>query len=244
MWSSRAAAYIPGRNVYLPSTLDASARNLLQLAEETDGRAIVNRNTLAAGLAQIARDSSYYYLLGYTSSQPPTDGRFHQIRVRVTPRGLDVRARKGYYRHTTMAALQRREPSLKVVVSAAPHVEIAPERQAVEELLDYHRATLLWKCGGLTGEQPAQRSCPPSTLSLLGLVRHLAEVERSWFRRQAAGQDVDWIYCTEASPDGDFDDVADANAGADFEVYRTEVTLADEAARSRSLTSPDAACNE
>ena len=70
---------------------------LLQLAEETDGRAIVNRNTLAAGLAQIARDSSYYYLLGYTSSQPPGDGRFHPIRVRVKPRGLDVRARKGYW---------------------------------------------------------------------------------------------------------------------------------------------------
>ncbi|HYJ77156.1 MAG TPA: DUF664 domain-containing protein, partial [Actinomycetes bacterium] len=64
----------------------------------------------------------------------------------------------------------------------APEVErpggasIAPERQAVEELLEYHRATLLWKCGGLNGEQLARRACPPSTLSLLGLVRHMAEV--------------------------------------------------------------------
>ena len=82
----------------------------------------------------------------------------------------------------------------------APEVErpgganIAPERQAVEELLEYHRATLLWKCGGLTGEQLARRACPPSTLSLLGLVRHMAEVERNWFRQRVAAEDVPRIY--------------------------------------------------
>jgi VWFA-related protein len=70
---------------------------LRSIAEETDGRAIVNRNDVAPGLAQIVSDSSFYYLLGYNSSQAPTDGKFHQITVRVKRRGVDVRARKGYW---------------------------------------------------------------------------------------------------------------------------------------------------
>jgi VWFA-related protein len=70
---------------------------LRTIAGETDGRAIVNRNDLAPGLAQIVRDSSYYYLLGYNSAQAPQDGKFHQITVRVRRRGADVRARKGYW---------------------------------------------------------------------------------------------------------------------------------------------------
>ncbi|HEX9553910.1 MAG TPA: DUF664 domain-containing protein, partial [Streptosporangiaceae bacterium] len=60
--------------------------------------------------------------------------------------------------------------------------EVAGERKALQGWLDYHRATLLFKCQGLTPEQLVKRSVPPSTLSLLGLVRHMAEVERSWFR--------------------------------------------------------------
>ncbi|MEW6323242.1 MAG: VWA domain-containing protein [Acidobacteriota bacterium] len=67
------------------------------LADETDGRAIVNRNDLARGMQQIARDSSAYYLLGYTSTEAPQDGKFHEIRVRVRRPGLQVRARKGYW---------------------------------------------------------------------------------------------------------------------------------------------------
>ncbi len=67
------------------------------LAEQTDGRAIVNRNNVAPGLAQIVRDQSAYYLLGYTSSEAPTDGKFHEIEVKVSRRGVKVRARTGYY---------------------------------------------------------------------------------------------------------------------------------------------------
>jgi len=52
----------------------------------------------------------------------------------------------------------------------------APEREALEAWLRWHRSTLLVKCAGLTGEQLAERSVPPSSLSLLGLVRHLAHV--------------------------------------------------------------------
>ena len=78
---------------YLNSTMDT----LRMLAENTDGRAIVNRNDLAAGMKQITRDSSAYYLIGYNSTQAPTDGKFHEIKVRVKRPGVQVRARKGYW---------------------------------------------------------------------------------------------------------------------------------------------------
>jgi hypothetical protein len=63
---------------------------------------------------------------------------------------------------------------------------VADERQMLEAWLDFHRQTLLSKCAGLTADQLRQRAAPPSGLSLLGLVRHLAEVERGWFRRDFA----------------------------------------------------------
>src|SRR5690606_41528427 len=59
----------------------------------------------------------------------------------------------------------------------------ADERTMLAGWLDFHRATLEMKCAGLTPEQLVTRSAPPSTLSLLGLVRHMADVERAWFRR-------------------------------------------------------------
>ena len=67
------------------------------LADETDGRAIVNRNNLLPGLSQIVSDQSAYYLLGYTSSAAPTDGEFHEIDVEVLRDDVRVRARRGYY---------------------------------------------------------------------------------------------------------------------------------------------------
>ncbi len=70
---------------------------LYVLADETDGRAIVNRNDLLPGLTQIVADQSAYYLLGYTSSAAPTDGEFHEIEVEVLRDDVRVRARKGYY---------------------------------------------------------------------------------------------------------------------------------------------------
>ena len=73
---------------------------LRELADETDGRAIVNRNSLAEGLEQLLRDSSLYYLLGYSSTSAQADGKFHQIRVRVKRPKVDVRARKGYWAST------------------------------------------------------------------------------------------------------------------------------------------------
>jgi len=77
--------------------LQMTQDTLRALADETDGRVIINRNDLGPGLAQIVRDSSYYYLLGYNSTQSPNDGKFHEIRVRIKRRGVEVRARKGYW---------------------------------------------------------------------------------------------------------------------------------------------------
>ena len=81
-------------------SLGESIDALRVLADNTDGRAIVNRNDLAAGMKQIIRDSSGYYLLGYTSSAAPTDGKFHTIDVHVKRPGVEVRARKGYWAYT------------------------------------------------------------------------------------------------------------------------------------------------
>lgn len=78
---------------YLRTTQDT----LRTLSEESDGRAIVNRNDIAPGLDQIVRDSSAYYLIGYDSAAAPTDGKFHKIEVRVKRPNVQVRARQGYW---------------------------------------------------------------------------------------------------------------------------------------------------
>src|SRR5262245_54445346 len=95
-----------------------------------------------------------------------------------------------------------------------PHV--SDERTSLEAWLTYHRQTLLWKCAGLTGEQLVQRPVASSTLSLLGLVRHMGEVERWWFRRRFGGEPLTDLFCTEEFPDGDFDLTEPANAEPDF----------------------------
>ena len=77
-------------------SLRVTQDTLRSLSEETDGRAIVNRNTLAEGLAQMVRDASFYYLIGYTTLAP-ADGKYHEIKVRVNRRGANVRARRGYW---------------------------------------------------------------------------------------------------------------------------------------------------
>ncbi|MFU8850304.1 DinB family protein [Micromonospora sp. SL1-18] len=112
---------------------------------------------------------------------------------------------------------------------------VGDERTMLEGWLDYHRDTLLLKCAGLTPAQLKTPSVEPSNLTLLGLVRHMAEVERWWFRIRAAGQQLDSLYCPDASPDGDFDDVADADAEADFATYAAEVEAARQAAAGLSL---------
>src|SRR3954447_11930484 len=105
-----------------------------------------------------------------------------------------------------------------------------PERQMLQGWLDWHRQTLLSKCAGLTAEQLKTASTEPSNLTLLGLVRHMTEVERSWFIVRAAGQTpADELYNSDENIDGDFDDVADADAEADYAAFGVEVRAADKA---------------
>ncbi|MHA6617367.1 DinB family protein [Pseudonocardia sp. DLS-67] len=106
----------------------------------------------------------------------------------------------------------------------------AAERTMLAGWLEFHRATLELKCAGLTPAQLATRAAEPSGLSLLGLVRHMADVERSWFRRGLGGEDAPPVFYSDADPDGDFDNVDPATADADFATWRVECARAREIA--------------
>ncbi|WP_030147495.1 MULTISPECIES: DinB family protein [unclassified Streptomyces] len=80
----------------------------------------------------------------------------------------------------------------------------ADERTMLEGWLEFHRQTLAWKCEGLGDEQLRSASAEPSPLSLMGLVRHMADVERNWFRRVLTDEDVAPLYWSDEDPDGDF----------------------------------------
>jgi hypothetical protein len=106
---------------------------------------------------------------------------------------------------------------------------VGDERTTLDGWLDYHRRTLLWKCEGLTDDHLRSRPIPPSDLSLIGLVRHMAEVERGWFA-DYFGLDTSDLYCTEDDPDGDFN-VDDADVAADLATFRAETETYREAAK-------------
>jgi uncharacterized damage-inducible protein DinB len=112
---------------------------------------------------------------------------------------------------------------------------VAGERQMLEAWLDFHRQTLLAKCAGLTEDQLKERAAPSSGLSLLGLVRHMAEVERGWFRRRVNGEGIDFQFSSEDDPDGEFDHVEVADAERDFAVYQAEIAAARLAAAGHDL---------
>ncbi|MBD0293177.1 MAG: DinB family protein [Jiangellaceae bacterium] len=104
------------------------------------------------------------------------------------------------------------------------------ERATLVGFLRDQRLTLELKCSGLDAEQLARRSVPPSTMSLLGLVRHLAGVEQAWFRQRMAGQDVSRHYRTESDRDADFNGaVADPDVVAEaWATWRAEVAFAEQ----------------
>lgn len=89
------------------------------------------------------------------------------------------------------------------------------ERETLRGFLDYHRATLAMKCDGLTDEQLRSQTVPPSTLSLLGLVRHMAEVERTWFRKVINGEDIPLVW----SDSGDYQIAYDASGSTRAEAF-------------------------
>ena len=114
---------------------------------------------------------------------------------------------------------------------------LGDERATLVEFLRCQRLTLQIKCDGLDAEQLARRSVEPSTMSLLGLLRHMAEVERGWFRRRFAGQDVPKRYQTDDEPDGDFDGAVADQAVVDeaWAAWRDEIAFAEQFVRDTDL---------
>lgn len=102
---------------------------------------------------------------------------------------------------------------------------IAGERETLRGFLDHHRATLALKCDGLTDEELRRQSMPPSTLSLLGLVRHMAEVERAWFRRVVGGEDVPLVWSDSLDFQAAYDATAATRAEA-FAAWQAEIAHA------------------
>jgi uncharacterized damage-inducible protein DinB len=127
----------------------------------------------------------------------------------------------------------RRRAELFTDAESDPRFEtpaVGAEREVLAGVLGAQRATLETKCAGLVAEL-AERSVPPSTLSLLGLVRHLTDVERRWFRRTLAGQDAPDRYATPDHPDADFDGATGddpALVAAAWAAWREEVAFAEE----------------
>lgn len=115
---------------------------------------------------------------------------------------------------------------------------VGDERTQLTGFLDFHRATLEWKCAGLTADQLARQAVAPSTMSLLGLVRHLAEVERAWFDR-VAGVTRPLPYSSPDDRDAEFDGaVGDPVVAAEaFQTWRTAI---DEAREVTARTDLDA----
>jgi uncharacterized damage-inducible protein DinB len=110
-------------------------------------------------------------------------------------------------------------------VPAEPRGDV-DERTTLLEFLDFQRAVMARKADGLTDEQARRAACPPSDMTILGLVRHLADVERGWFRRGIAGEDAPPLFYDDANRDGDFHAPDDATLAEALAAYRTEIEAA------------------
>ena len=106
-------------------TLNESIDSLRILADQTDGRPIVGTNSPALGLKQMVQDSSTYYLLSYTSSLAPRDGKFHEIKVSVKRKGLEVRARKGYWAYSAEDVARANGKAAAAANGPPPEIEEA-----------------------------------------------------------------------------------------------------------------------
>jgi len=98
-------------------------------------------------------------------------------------------------------------------------VDYGPERTSLEGYLDYYRATLLLKCAGLSFDELKRRSVAPSTLSLLGLLRHMTRVEQTWFDVRFSGNDVARHYSDPQDPDAVFNDLDGSSLEEVYDLY-------------------------
>jgi hypothetical protein len=112
---------------------------------------------------------------------------------------------------------------------------VAAEREALVAYLEYYRATVEMKCRGLTSEQARTRSMPPSGLSLHGLFRHLAGVERWWFQQNFERRDVPLLFVAADNPNLDFDLPSDADFAADLGTWRAECAVSREIVAAHDL---------
>jgi VWFA-related protein len=162
---------------FLRGTLDT----LQVLAEQTDGRALVSRNNLDQGLREVVRDASGYYLLGYSSTQSGSDGRFHEIKVAVKRAGLQVRARKGYWALTVEDVARASAPPAaapsKAVETALAAIGRPAGSRVIRTWLGMSRGengktkvTFVWEpMPAVPGGRTASGSDTPSRVTLLAL---------------------------------------------------------------------------
>jgi uncharacterized damage-inducible protein DinB len=101
------------------------------------------------------------------------------------------------------------------------------ERSTLLAFLQWQRATLQRKCEALNDDQLRTRAAPPSSLSLLGLARHLADVERGWFRVTLNAEPAEYRFSSDADEDADFNDLAAASSADVFAAWREECAVAD-----------------
>ncbi len=127
---------------------------------------------------------------------------------------------------------QRKYPDMWVDPEDDPRTESTPpnEKATYQEYLKNYRLTLSMKCDGLTPEQLATRSVPPSTLSLLGLIRHMAKVEHGWFQRTLQGKvDERRLFWREDERDVDFNEAVGDQHTVDeaFATWREQIAAAE-----------------
>jgi len=102
--------------------------------------------------------------------------------------------------------------------------DLGTERELLLGFLEFHRSTLELKCSGLTDAELRDASAPPSNLTLLGLVRHLTDVERYWFRRRISGEAVFAMYWDDDTADGDFENLESTDVATVMRRWRDECT--------------------
>ncbi|WP_152361885.1 DinB family protein [Microlunatus speluncae] len=130
----------------------------------------------------------------------------------------------------------RRSPAVEDQRQGPPF--LAGDRESLETWVEFYRETVPIKIGGLTGEQLCRATVPPSSLTLLGIVRHLTYVERVWFTNVVAGIDAPPLYCAD-DPDGDYHDLDPARAFDDLDRFHAELAVSrDHAAVVRELDAP------
>ncbi len=128
------------------------------------------------------------------------------------------------------------EPWTELPTDEAP---AADERTTLTAFLEYQRVVLARKAEGLTDEQARIAACPPSDLTMLGLIRHMADVERNWSQQSFMGAAADPIYYGSAHPDGDedgdFHPPPDATLAEALESYWAEIAEANRIYATASL---------